>query len=36
MIKDTKLRYMKGTDFQIMGVLHLLKTISVLSEVLKV
>lgn len=27
-IKDTKPRYMEGTDFQIMGVLHLLKTIS--------
>lgn len=28
LIKDTKLRYMEGTDFQIMGILHLLKTIS--------
>lgn len=28
LIKDTKLRYMEGTDFQIMGILHLLETIS--------
>lgn len=33
--KDTKLRYTKGTDFQIRGILHSLKTISQSTKFLR-